>query len=105
MSDYSQIINSSEFIHFIQPSLVSKYKYISINSEIQSGLPCIKGTRIVVFEVFIAQMQGYSIDKLILDYKEMKTPVTREKLLEAFEFSAEVVSRFIHEKRASAKSK
>jgi len=101
MSDYSQLLESREFLQFIPSSILSKYKYIAIDPSIQGGMPHIKGTRVIVFDVFIAQMEKISLNQLIMEYKNMGTTVTNNQLKEAFEFSLEALSKFIHGKKAS----
>lgn len=100
MSDYSKIFYSKDFIYIIPQSLFTKYQHISIDPDIQSGMPHIKGTRITVLDVFLAQLEGNSIESMIFEYKKMGIDVSRKQLLEAFEFAAEAISKFTNGKRA-----
>ena len=104
MSDYSQIIDSKDYIQFLPKSnLLSKYKYIAIDPLIHGGHPHIRGTRIVCHEVFIAQMEKISINKLILEYKSMDISVSANQLKEAFEFTLESIRQYIRGKKTAKK--
>jgi len=56
-------------------------KHITINSEIRSGKPCIKGTRLTVADVlsFLA-----SIEDIIVDFPQLD----KEKILAVLSFAA-----------------
>lgn len=46
--------------------------YIFINTDIRFGKPCIKGTRITVFEVLGWLAFGMNLTNIITDYPELK---------------------------------
>lgn len=45
--------------------------YISINSNIRFGKPCIKGTRITVYDVLNWFAEGMTIPEIIEDFPEL----------------------------------
>ena len=45
--------------------------YITIDPNIRFGKPCVKGTRITVFDVLGWMASGMSIEQIILDYPEL----------------------------------
>lgn len=102
MSDYSQILDSRDYIKFLpKSSLLSEYSHIAIDPLIQGGQPHIKGTRILASEVFIAQLEKISIDKLLLEYKHIGVDVTKDQLREAFKFTLESIARYLNERKTS----
>ena len=46
-------------------------KYISIDSEIRFGKPCIKGTRIAVLDILQWLASGMSFDEIIINYPKL----------------------------------
>ncbi|MCU0444693.1 MAG: DUF433 domain-containing protein [Microscillaceae bacterium] len=49
-----------------------KYQeFINIDSEIRFGKPCIKGTRISVFDILGWLAQGLSIEEIIEEYPQL----------------------------------
>lgn len=105
MSDYSQILDTKDYFEFIPSSIFIKYKYITVDPAIQSGRPHIRGTRVIASDVFVAQMEKITLDQLIIDYKRLGINVTKEQLREAFEFTLESITRYIHGKKAKKTSK
>lgn len=106
MSDYSQILVSNDFIKFLpKSSLLTEFPHIAIDPLVQGGQPHIKGTRILASEVFIAQLEKISLDKLIMEYKQIDVHVSKEQLQEAFQFTLASISRYLHEKKTSKRNK
>ncbi len=70
-------------------NLLSKHPEVSRNSEIQSGWPCIKGTRVRVVDIFRATVKGYTNEKIIMQFKEMEVNLTTKQLNDAFNFTLE----------------
>jgi len=59
-------------------------KYISINSEIRSGKPCVTGTRITVSDVLSYLASGMSIEEIIKDFPSLN----KEKIVATLSFAA-----------------
>jgi len=59
-------------------------KHITINSEIRSGKPCIKGTRLTVADVLSFLASGMSIEDIIVDFPQLD----KEKILAVLSFAA-----------------
>lgn len=59
-------------------------KYISINSEIRSGKPCISGTRITVSDVLSYLAAGMSMEEIIADFPSLN----KEKIIATLSFAA-----------------
>jgi uncharacterized protein (DUF433 family) len=47
-------------------------QYISIDPAIRFGKPCIKGSRISVYDVLGWLASGSSVDQILIDYPELK---------------------------------
>jgi uncharacterized protein (DUF433 family) len=60
-------------------------EYIEINPSIRFGKPCIKGTRISVYDVLGWLAAGMSIDEVISDFPQL----TRDQILACLAFSAD----------------
>jgi uncharacterized protein (DUF433 family) len=60
-------------------------KYIKIDPEIRFGKPCIKGTRITVYDVLGWLAAGMTIEEIIKDYPSLK----REHILACLAYSAD----------------
>ncbi len=58
--------------------------HITINPEIRSGKPCIKGTRITVYDILEYLAGGMSEDEILSDFPSL----TREDIRAALEFAA-----------------
>ncbi len=58
--------------------------YISINSDIRFGKPCMKGTRIAVEDILQWMASGMSQEEIIEDFPSL----TKEHLLAALSFAA-----------------
>ena len=60
-------------------------KYIVIDSEVRFGKPCIKNTRISVYDVLGWLASGMTINEIIEDYPVL----TREDILACLSYSAD----------------
>ena len=58
--------------------------HIRIDPEIRSGKPCIKGTRITVYDILEYLAGGMSEDEILSDFPSL----TREDIRAALEFAA-----------------
>jgi len=47
-------------------------KYITINAEIRGGKPCIRGTRITVYDILEYLASGMSKQEILKDFPELK---------------------------------
>ena len=59
--------------------------YIEINSKVRFGKPCIRGTRISVYDVLSWLASGMSIEEILVDFPEL----TKEQILACLGFSAD----------------
>ncbi len=59
--------------------------YIEVNPQIRFGKPCVKGTRISVYDVLSWLASGMSIDDIISDFPQL----TREQILACLSYSAD----------------
>ena len=57
---------------------------ISVNAAVRSGKPCIKGTRITVYDVLEYLAGGMSEDEILSDFPDL----TREDIRAALAFAA-----------------
>lgn len=60
-------------------------EHIEINPQVRFGKPCIKGTRISVYDVLGWLASGMSIDEIISDFPQL----TKEQILACLAFSAD----------------
>ena len=60
-------------------------KYISIDSAIRFGKPCITGTRISVYDVLSWLTNGMSIEEIITDFPELN----EQKILSCLAYAAD----------------
>lgn len=60
-------------------------KHIAIDPEIRFGKPCVKGTRITVFDVLGWLAAGMSIEEIIADYPSLN----KEQILACLAYSAD----------------
>ena len=60
---------------------------ISINPEICSGKPCIKGTRILVTNILSMLAGGYNFDRILKAYPELK----KEDIEAALNYASQVI--------------
>ncbi len=58
--------------------------HISVNPSIRSGKPCIKGTRITVYDVLEYLAGGMSEDKILSDFPDL----TRDDIRACLQFAA-----------------
>ena len=63
-------------------------KLISIYPDICHGKPCIKGTRIMVSNILSQLAGGYSIEKILKGYPELK----KEHIKAALEYAVSVIN-------------
>lgn len=89
----------------VPKKLLLDYPNIAINPEIHSGLPHIKGTRILAFDIFRSQVKGHSINSMILDFKTMGVIVSEKQLEEAVRFTLDWLHDIIHGQKTSKASK
>jgi uncharacterized protein (DUF433 family) len=66
--------------------------YIEINPEIRSGKPCVKGTRISVFDVLDYLAGGMDIPEILADFPQL----TRESVLACIAFAADRERKTAH---------
>ena len=59
-------------------------EHISINPAVRSGKPCVKGTRITVFDVLEYLAGGMSEDEILADFPSL----TRESIRACLSFAA-----------------
>jgi uncharacterized protein (DUF433 family) len=64
--------------------------YISINANVRFGKPCIKGTRITVYDVLGWLASGMSIPEIIEDYPELN----QDQLKACLAFAADKEHKF-----------
>ena len=60
-------------------------EYIEINPEIRFGRPCLKGTRISVYDVLGWLASGMSFEEILEDFPQL----TKEQLLACLAYSAD----------------
>jgi uncharacterized protein (DUF433 family) len=60
------------------------YDRIEVNAAVRSGKPCIKGTRITVYDVLEYLAGGMSEDEILSDFPDL----TREDIRAALAFAA-----------------
>lgn len=60
---------------------------ISVDPQICSGKPCIRGTRIMVKNILGMIAGGYSIERILEAYPEL----TREDVTEALDYATQVI--------------
>ena len=65
-------------------------KHISIKPDMRFGTPCVKGTRISVFDVLGWLANGMTNDEIVTDYPE----VTGDDILACLAFAADREHRF-----------
>ena len=65
-------------------------EHISINSSIRFGKPCIKGTRITVYDVLGWLASGMTFSQILADYPELND----EQLKACFGFAADKEHKF-----------
>ena len=61
---------------------------ITVNPAVRSGKPCIKGTRITVYDVLEYLAGGMTEDKILGDFPDL----TREDIRAAIAYAADVVA-------------
>jgi uncharacterized protein (DUF433 family) len=67
-------------------------QYIVIDPEIRSGKPCVKGTRITVFDVLDYLAGGMSTDEILQDFPQLSEEAIRASLAYAADRERRLVS-------------
>ncbi len=84
----SQIFNQGNIdIPKFPINIWNNYPHIISDPEIHGGWPSIKGTRIIATDILRSQIEGYSLDAMIMEFKQIGATVTKEMLQEAIDFS------------------
>jgi len=60
---------------------------ISVNAQICSGKPCIRGTRIMVKNILGLIARGYPVERIIETYPEL----TRDDVASALDYASQVI--------------
>lgn len=60
-------------------------RYIKIDPKVRSGKPCIKGTRITVFDVLDYLAGGMTIEQVLADFPQL----THESILACLAYAAD----------------
>jgi uncharacterized protein (DUF433 family) len=60
-------------------------KYIEIGPQVRFGKPCIKGTRISVYDVLSWLSSGMSVDEILSDFPQL----TKDQILACLGYSAD----------------
>ena len=60
-------------------------EFIEINPQIRFGRPCLKGTRISVYDVLSWLASGMSTDEILLDYPQL----SKDQVLACLAYSAD----------------
>ena len=82
-----EIVNSKEFI---MNELLS---HISIHSDIRSGKPCIKGTRITIGDILQWLASGMTVSDILEDFPSLKEEHIRAALI--FAANREVYTKIV----------
>ncbi len=61
------------------------HQHININAEIRFGKPCIKGTRISVYDVLSWLASGMSVDEIIEDFPHLN----KEQIMACLQYAAD----------------
>ncbi|HNV31156.1 MAG TPA: DUF433 domain-containing protein [Cyclobacteriaceae bacterium] len=59
--------------------------YIEIDPQVRFGKPCIKGTRITVYDVLSWLSSGMSVDEILSDFPQL----TKDQILACLGYSAD----------------
>ena len=65
--------------------MIDYTKHITINSQIRFGKPCLKGTRISVYDVLHWLANGMSFDEITEDFPE----ITQEQIQACLAYAAD----------------
>ncbi len=66
-------------------------QHIEINPEVRSGKPCVKGTRITVFDVLDYLAGGMSMDEILSDFPQLQ----RESIYACLAYAADRERRLV----------
>jgi uncharacterized protein (DUF433 family) len=81
------------------------YPHIISDPEIHSGWPSIKGTRIIATDILRSQIEGYTLDAMLMEFKQLGAKVTKEMLQEAIDFSIDWLHFLKNEKTSNRASR
>lgn len=104
MTLFRAFFQENKLLTTLPSSLYVKYPHITTDAGVHSGLPHIKNTRILTSDVFRAQIQGYSLNQMLMEFKEIGVPVSKQELEEAIGFTIELLNIF-NEKDSSKRAK
>lgn len=90
----------NNILPFLSRQLFDRFPYITSDPTIHSGWPHIKGTRILASDILRGIIQGYSLETMIMQFKEMGIKVSKEALIEACKFTVEWMY-LLNEKKTS----
>jgi uncharacterized protein (DUF433 family) len=76
------------------------HERISVDPQLCSGKPCIKGTRIMVRNILGMFAGGYTLERIVEEYPEL----THDDVLAAVEYAGDVVDEMKVIPRATAVS-
>ncbi len=71
-------------------------KHIAISPEVRSGKPCVKGTRITVFDVLDDLAGGMTVDEIVADSPQL----SRESVYACLAYAADRERRFVPSRAA-----
>lgn len=94
MTLFQAFFQENKLLTPVPRSLFVKYPHITTDPDVHSGLPHIKNTRITTSDVFRGQIQGYSLDQMLMEFKEIGVPVSKKELEEAIGFTIELLNIF-----------
>ncbi|MCH7903589.1 MAG: DUF433 domain-containing protein [Armatimonadetes bacterium] len=66
--------------------------HITIDPEVRAGKPCVKGTRITVFDVFDYLAGGMSVEELLREFSQL----SEESVRACFAFAADRERKISH---------
>ncbi|PIZ63969.1 hypothetical protein CO051_03710 [Candidatus Roizmanbacteria bacterium CG_4_9_14_0_2_um_filter_39_13] len=89
MTSLNALFNEGEHLPLIPSKLLRSFSFISTDPKIRSGWPHIKNTRVLVTDIFRAQVRGNTIESMVKDFKSMGIKINSEALEEAYKFTLE----------------
>ena len=89
MTSLNALFNEGKTVPIVPNKLLKSFTYIATDPAVRSGWPHIKNTRILVTDIFRAQVKGNSPEALLKDFEEMGVKVKRSALDEAYRFTVE----------------
>lgn len=103
MTSLNALFSEGKSAPAVPQKIIKSFRYISIDPQIRSGWPHIKNTRILVTDVFKAQVKGSSFESLLSDFKEMGIKIDKKALEEAYMFTIEWL-HYLNAKKTSRTS-